>query len=62
MHKLLRFNPEPFEDAAELQGEHECEGECATYETEEESGVWPRYTMAPATTFWTVVKPLRVAS
>jgi len=38
MHKLLSFNPEPFEDPAEPQGEPEREVEFAEYETEEELG------------------------
>ena len=38
MHKLLRFNPEPFEDPAAPQGEHDREVEFAEYETEEEIG------------------------
>ena len=36
MHKLLSFNPEPFEDPAEPQGEPEREVEFGAYETEEE--------------------------
>ena len=38
MNKLLRFNPEPFEDLAELQGEYDHEVEFAEDEMEEERG------------------------
>ena len=38
MNKLLRFNPEPFEDLAELQGEYDREVEFAEDEMEEERG------------------------
>src|SRR5262245_950787 len=38
MNNLLRFNPEPFEDPIEPQGEHDREVEFAEDETEEEIG------------------------
>src|SRR5262245_36794558 len=38
MDKLLRFNPEPFEDPTEPQGEYDREVEFAEDETEEEIG------------------------
>jgi peptidoglycan hydrolase-like protein with peptidoglycan-binding domain len=38
MNKLLRFNPEPFEDFAEPQGEYDCEVAFAADEMEEERG------------------------
>ena len=38
MNKLLRFNPEPFEDPTEPQGEHDREVEFAEDEMEEERG------------------------
>ena len=36
MNRLLRYNPEPFEDPTTPEGESDHEGEVAEYETEEE--------------------------